>query len=61
MPDTTFFPENNTALSSKLVLQIDVKDNVMVALQNLKKEEMLIQYAQKFNNENIVIQYLDLL
>ena len=51
MPDTTFFPENNTALSSKLVLQIDVKDNVMVALQNLKKGSVI----NKANKE-IVLQ-----
>ena len=51
MPDTTFFLENNTALSSKLVLQIDVKDNVMVALQNLKKGSVI----NKANKE-IVLQ-----
>ena len=51
MPDTTTFSENNTALSSKLVLQIDVKDNVMVALQNLKKGSII----NKANKE-IVLQ-----
>jgi len=50
MPDTTFFPENNTALSSKLVLQIDVKDNVMVALQNLRKGSVI----NKANKEIIL-------
>ena len=50
MPDTTFFPENNTALSSKSVLQIDVKDNVMVALQNLRKGSVI----NKANKEIIL-------
>ena len=39
----------------------DMAITIKKALQNLKKEEILIQYAQKFNNENIVTQYLDLL
>ena len=50
MPDNTFFPENSTALSSKSVLQIDVKDNVMVALQNLKKGSVI----NKANKEIIL-------
>jgi len=51
MSDGTILTENNTALLSKLVLQIDVKDNVMVALQNLKKGDVIKKY-----NKEVVLQ-----